>query len=386
VRLHYPAFLLCRPCHDQIRSNNSPYCTCCLPTCSGTVALPSSEPQTAWFPLACCGRGCCLFCCTGCRDEAKLHGSGCPRCGCLSSRCTHPDNPPLITPSELEFIVDRTLCICGRSPLLKCERCPLYRCLSCLIAHSAEHDLLETVPMRCIGGCSCPVTKTERRSCNFCSALVCPGCVFLHYSEADHPMWCGQGCPSRSHRPTSSCDECFQYFCSPGCRARMRSTPGACTTCGCTFLLYGGTCLVRSAAEVEECRNIKDAAPAAASEPVALVNTLAASEPVALVDTLAASEPVALVDTLAPVRHSQHETQRQAQQETASLPSDTPLQPSQCVVCLSATATHVALECGHLSTCTECTRVCYTRSPEEVAKPCVVCRSPVARTVKVYIT
>jgi hypothetical protein len=53
-----------------------------------------------------------------------------------------------------------------------------------------------------------------------------------------------------------------------------------------------------------------------------------------------------------------------------------------CVVCLDARPTHVALGCGHLSTCDTCTESCYSKA----GSPCVVCRAPVSGVLKVFRT
>jgi hypothetical protein len=48
-----------------------------------------------------------------------------------------------------------------------------------------------------------------------------------------------------------------------------------------------------------------------------------------------------------------------------------------CVICLTAPATHLTLECGHLSYCEGCVKT---------LKICCICRAPIVRAIKVFKT
>lgn len=48
---------------------------------------------------------------------------------------------------------------------------------------------------------------------------------------------------------------------------------------------------------------------------------------------------------------------------------------NQCVICLSAAATHVAVPCGHMAFCASC------RGQQNI---CAVCRAPVQRIIRVF--
>ncbi len=55
------------------------------------------------------------------------------------------------------------------------------------------------------------------------------------------------------------------------------------------------------------------------------------------------------------------------------------LRPQQCVICISAAATHAFLPCGHRSVCEQCAK------KFKAGNPCPICKKPIDDAIKIFL-